>query len=735
MSIKIRRRVPSVLLVLLAAGWARAASPQTDRPAAPPQSLDEATRHNAAGISKSRNRDLEGAIAEFSEAIRLDPSFAEAFRNRGEAEASQANFDAAFRDFSQAIDLNPRFAAALNSRGVVNTRRREFDHAIEDFSRALEIDPNLVSALDNRARARSGKSDFDGAIADLTSALTLSPKVARLYNNRGYAKSRNHDVDGAIADYDQALALDPKYVIALVNRGDARRAKKIHADAATDYTAAIVVDPQRQGAYYGRGLARLDLGNRDDAIADFTRVIELNSKYVNALLARCRAYREKKEFAAALADCTQAISLTPESARAFVFRGETKADQGDVEGAVRDFADAIRLDPRDGRAYYDRCRMAIRTRDYERAMGDCTEAVRLDATLAGAYYDRAVALESQGDATAAEADFARAKALDPKLTRPTTFVVGMGTGGGASAAGGTYRAGGGVTAPTVKREVKPKYTGEALEAHIQGTVLLEAVVGIDGSVTSVRVLRSLDPFHGLDQEAMNAARQWTFEPGVKDGKPVPVIVTVELAFTIADGSRAAAFKLPDAFSTRRADPPGADDDWQEQTVDSGDVKVHMAHPKGWITMTGLPNGVTLLQSQKEPVGVGFQNPTTAPGSTDSPATDSALRVLADTFEKNFGSKIDAYGQARVNARLWFWFDLGAIKRSAAGAAPSVAALPRMFDETRIWYFVTLQAERLCPIMFYVNRPPNASAADANQAIADAGPLFVRILESLSFAAR
>ncbi len=90
----------------------------------------------------------------------------------------------------------------------------------------------------------------------------------------------------------------------------------------------------------------------------------------------------------------------------------------------------------------------------------------------------------------------------------------------------------GVVMPKVIRESKPRYTREAMEAKIEGTVLLECVVQADGTVGETRVVRSLDTQHGLDDEAVKALKQWRFKPGTKDGKPVPVVVQLELTFTL-----------------------------------------------------------------------------------------------------------------------------------------------------------------------------------------------------------
>ena len=109
---------------------------------------------------------------------------------------------------------------------------------------------------------------------------------------------------------------------------------------------------------------------------------------------------------------------------------------------------------------------------------------------------------------------------------------GLGPGYGGGTGGGVYQPGNGVTLPLLVREVKPAYTSDAMRAKIQGTVLLQCVVRPDGSVSDIQVLRSLDPNFGLDQEAIKAARQWRFRPGMRMGEPVPVLVTIELTFTL-----------------------------------------------------------------------------------------------------------------------------------------------------------------------------------------------------------
>jgi TonB family protein len=89
-----------------------------------------------------------------------------------------------------------------------------------------------------------------------------------------------------------------------------------------------------------------------------------------------------------------------------------------------------------------------------------------------------------------------------------------------------------VRPPVVVSSVNPTYTQAAMDAKIEGHVLLSVVVQADGTVGDVTVTRSLDAVHGLDDQAVDAVRHWTFRPGMKDGAPVAVTVTVEMRFTL-----------------------------------------------------------------------------------------------------------------------------------------------------------------------------------------------------------
>ena len=95
-----------------------------------------------------------------------------------------------------------------------------------------------------------------------------------------------------------------------------------------------------------------------------------------------------------------------------------------------------------------------------------------------------------------------------------------------------YRSQDGVTLPIPVKQVNADYTARAMQAGVEGTVILEAVVLADGTVGDVSVTRSLDQEHGLDDQAVRAMKQWEFRPGRKDDASVAVAVSVEMTFRL-----------------------------------------------------------------------------------------------------------------------------------------------------------------------------------------------------------
>src|SRR5215813_4901667 len=106
--------------------------------------------------------------------------------------------------------------------------------------------------------------------------------------------------------------------------------------------------------------------------------------------------------------------------------------------------------------------------------------------------------------------------------------VGQGRGGGIG--GGVFRVGGGVSAHRDLNTPDPEYSEEARKAKYQGTCVLWLIVDSQGKPRDIKVARSLGL--GLDEKAIEAVRNWRFDPAMKDGKPVAVQINVEVSFRL-----------------------------------------------------------------------------------------------------------------------------------------------------------------------------------------------------------
>jgi periplasmic protein TonB len=107
---------------------------------------------------------------------------------------------------------------------------------------------------------------------------------------------------------------------------------------------------------------------------------------------------------------------------------------------------------------------------------------------------------------------------------------GYGPGSGGNTGGGVYRIGGGVSAPVPIFTPEAEFSDEARRAKYQGVVLISLIVDAQGNPQNPRVSRPLGM--GLDEKALEAVKKYKFKPAMKEGKPVPVMMSIEVNFRL-----------------------------------------------------------------------------------------------------------------------------------------------------------------------------------------------------------
>jgi tetratricopeptide (TPR) repeat protein len=359
------------------------------RPDLPVQGVSDATvpllspvvdTYLESGNAKMKKSDWNGAIADFTQVLAIDPQSSVAYNDRAGARQSKNDLDGAIKDYTQALTIDPQMATAYNGRGNAKATKNDVDGAIADFTQAIQLDPTMAIAYDSRGNLKATKNDMDGAIADFTQAIALDPNMASAYSDRGFARQANNNLDGAIADYTQALALKPKTAMSYYNRGLARQAQGNLDAAIVDFDRALAFDPKIAGAYYNRGNAKNANHDIDGAIADYT----------------------------------QALALNPKIAPAYSNRGTARQSKGDLDGALSDYTQALNLDPKISTAYYNRAVIEAQKDDLDSAIADTTQALYLDSKNAQAYNIRGFAKLAKGNLDGALADLKQSNDLAPK---------------------------------------------------------------------------------------------------------------------------------------------------------------------------------------------------------------------------------------------------------------------------------------------------------------------------------
>ncbi len=146
------------------------------------------------GNGYTREGELDKAIAEFTEAIRLNPKYAEAYDYRGQTYNEKGEYDKAIVDFTEAIRLDPKYAKTYNNRGVAYYLQGNFDKAIADYSEAIRLTPKFAEPYYNR---------------DLAAMMGEQTK-AEAYYNRGIAYEKKGYQAKADADFKKAKELGYK---------------------------------------------------------------------------------------------------------------------------------------------------------------------------------------------------------------------------------------------------------------------------------------------------------------------------------------------------------------------------------------------------------------------------------------------------------------------------------------------------------------------------------------------
>lgn len=200
------------------------------------------------GSARNQEGDLEGALADYSMAISIDPSQASLYNNRGATYLESNQFPEAIDDLKRAIELNPGYYKAENNLAMAFEKSGQWREAYDVWTRVLELKPDITYLHQTKGEiAFSNLKDYEAAINDYTHAIRYEPMNASLYNNRGAAYHLSGDHIAALNDYRRAVELAPELSVAWFNAGmievlhgdKTKGCEDLHKSVVMGYTAAV----------------------------------------------------------------------------------------------------------------------------------------------------------------------------------------------------------------------------------------------------------------------------------------------------------------------------------------------------------------------------------------------------------------------------------------------------------------------------------------------------------------
>lgn len=276
-----------------------------------------------------------------------------AFVDRGLAHYNKDDYEHALADYEEALKLDPRNATAIRLRGFVYLSSKDYKRASADFDKALELAPNSFEAYAGRAMVRANLGDEKGAGADLKRAKLLNSDSEVVANAERSVKAALEAPKAAQTDQSQSGTTASGESAA--GSGTSTASSDAEAGTASSETSDKSSDASGAAAAgTGTADACLKATSTDEAIAACSSFLDSVAGNVSgqsaldkvaALIGRGKAYYDKQDYAHAKGDFEAAIALAPNSADAYAGRAMARANLGDDKGAGSDLKRARLLNP------------------------------------------------------------------------------------------------------------------------------------------------------------------------------------------------------------------------------------------------------------------------------------------------------------------------------------------------------------------------------------------------------
>lgn len=266
---------------------------------------------------------------------------------RGRQRRQNGDYQGALADYTQALHLDPRLCRGYQERAQIQLDLENPEAALSDLWVARRYDSTGRSDF-TRSQIHQHLDETEAAIEALTQALDKQMSSGMMWQRAKLYKEQGHWVE-AIADLTQILILDPSYWSAYHERAQLHILLRNIPEAIRDYSHLIAQDPQAK-FYYQRGVLYYHSDQWVESLEDFNQVLSLDPSHVAAYFYRGNLYFELGEVQLAFQDYDQVLhldplefDLSPEDEYGFYARALAQIHLGDPEAATADLYHSQKL--------------------------------------------------------------------------------------------------------------------------------------------------------------------------------------------------------------------------------------------------------------------------------------------------------------------------------------------------------------------------------------------------------
>ncbi|HWA35267.1 MAG TPA: tetratricopeptide repeat protein, partial [Cyclobacteriaceae bacterium] len=352
---------------------------------AQPKPKHNATHYFELGENALDRKEYVTAQAHFTECLRLDPSFADAYRLRAITREHLKDVSRALTDYNIYVSLKPDDPEVLFNRAVLRFESDQILPARQDFLQLLKMprqETNMVYFSQEKYSDAGGKVFTYG-----------HGGKENIYNYLGLIETKTKRYDKAIMWFDSALRFAPGNPSYLINRGITRLESKDIAGARADFAEALKQDPDNALAIHNLAVLKSFEGQTESEKL-LTDAIEKNKNLPYPRAERAFYRMHNNDLAGALQDYNELVRMEPTVAEGYLNRGFVKERLKDLEGALQDFSKAISLDEKNPKAWLGRGNVMSKVGKWKEAVEDYTVAIGIDPDYNLAYYNRAMALSN-----------------------------------------------------------------------------------------------------------------------------------------------------------------------------------------------------------------------------------------------------------------------------------------------------------------------------------------------------